>query len=56
MIDFLLNPSSKPVSYKRENQNIIIDADRQNEKKSKGGTLRRNNNKKETFWSLAILF
>ena len=56
MIDFLLKARSKPVSYKRENQKVIIDADRENEKKSKGRTLRRSSNKKEAFWSLAILF
>ena len=56
MIDFLLKARSKPESYKRENQKVIIDADRENEKKSKGRTLRRSNNKKEAFWSLAILF
>ena len=36
MADFLLKARSKPVSYKRENQKVIIDADRENEKKAKG--------------------
>ena len=35
IIDFLLKERSKPVSYKKENQNIIIDATQENEEGTK---------------------
>ena len=35
IIDFLLKERSKPVSYKKENQNIIIDANQENEEGTK---------------------
>ena len=35
IIDFLLKERSKPVSYKKENQNIIIDANQKNEEGTK---------------------
>ena len=35
IIDFLLKERSKPVSYEKENQNIIIDANQENEEETK---------------------
>ena len=53
-IDFLLKERSKPVSYKKEHQNIIIDANQENEEgtkprnstEKKRGTNYGNNNRK----------
>ena len=44
VIDFLLKKRSKPVSYKKEKQNIIIDANQENEK----GTKPRNSAEKKS--------
>ena len=35
IIDFLLKEGSKPVSYKKENQNFIVDASQENEEETK---------------------
>ena len=43
IIDFLLKERSKPVSYKKENQDIITDANQENEE----GTKPRNSTEKK---------